>query len=68
MRAIWIVQKNLPDRIAALSSRGVHFEIDGSGHYIQLDRPSAVISAVDEVVDQARYSAHHERSSANNVP
>jgi hypothetical protein len=26
-----------------------------SGHYIQIDQPSAVISAVDEVVDRARY-------------
>jgi pimeloyl-ACP methyl ester carboxylesterase len=57
LHAIWLAGKELHDRIAALSSRGVSFVIRGSGHYIQLDQPSAVISAVDEVVDQARYGA-----------
>lgn len=39
---------------AALSSRGVHQEVSGSGHYIQLDRPDVVIAAVDRVVAQVR--------------
>ena len=44
------------DRIAALSSRGVNFVVPGAAHFIQLDRPSYVVSAIDEVVDQARAS------------
>ena len=53
--AMWVDEVHLQERVAALSSSGVHYVVDGSGHYIQKDRPSAVISAVDEVVDQARY-------------
>jgi pimeloyl-ACP methyl ester carboxylesterase len=54
-RAIWIAQGHVHSRIAALSSRGVNLAVDGSGHSIQIDRPSAVISAVNRVVDQARH-------------
>ena len=36
--------------LARLSSRGVHRIIKGSGHEIQLDKPQAVIDAVDEVL------------------
>jgi hypothetical protein len=43
-------------------------DLDGSGHAIQKDRPSAVISAVDEVVDQARYAWRPERSSRQPIP
>ncbi len=57
-RAAWILGKRLHDRIAALSSRGINFVIAGSEHAIQIDHPFAVISAVDEVEDQARYSVH----------
>jgi pimeloyl-ACP methyl ester carboxylesterase len=32
--------------IAALSSRGVHRVVEGSGHWIQLDRPEQVIAAL----------------------
>ena len=53
-RAIWEELGHLHERIAALSSRGVHRVVAGSGHRIQLEGPTAVISAVDEVVDQAR--------------
>jgi pimeloyl-ACP methyl ester carboxylesterase len=38
--------------LAHLSSRGVHRIVKGSGHEIQLDRPQAVIDAVDEVLRQ----------------
>ena len=38
------------EALAHLSSRGVHRFIDGSGHEIQLDKPQAVIDAVDEVL------------------
>src|ERR1700681_112703 len=44
------------DRVAALSSRGVNRTVPGAAHFIQLDRPSSVVAAVDEVVDRARSS------------
>jgi hypothetical protein len=49
--------KKLHDKIASLSSVGVNFVIADSGHVIEFDRPMAVISAVDEVVDRARHRA-----------
>lgn len=36
--------------LAPLSLRGVHRIIKGSGHEIQLDKPQAIIDAVDEVL------------------
>ena len=42
------------DGMAALSSRGVNRVVPGSGHFIQLEQPQAVIDAVDEVVGQVR--------------
>jgi pimeloyl-ACP methyl ester carboxylesterase len=41
------------DAIAALSSRGRNQVVPGSGHFIQLEQPQAVIDAVDEVVAEA---------------
>jgi pimeloyl-ACP methyl ester carboxylesterase len=46
---VWIA---LHEALARLSSRGVHRIIKGSGHQIQLDKPQAVIDAVDEVLRQ----------------
>jgi pimeloyl-ACP methyl ester carboxylesterase len=43
--------------LAHLSTRGVHRVIKGSGHEIQLDKPQAVIDAVDEVLGQLRAGA-----------
>lgn len=43
--------------LARLSSRGAHRIVEGSGHVIQLDRPQAVIDAVDEVLSQLRAAA-----------
>jgi len=40
--------------LAALSSRGVQRPVPDSGHYIQFDRPDAVIAAIEEVVTAAR--------------
>jgi hypothetical protein len=40
------------EALAHLSSRGVHRVIEDSGHEIQLDKPQAVIDAVDEVLRQ----------------
>jgi pimeloyl-ACP methyl ester carboxylesterase len=42
------------NRIARLSSVGVNYIVHHSGHFIQEDRPSVVVSAVSEVVSQAR--------------
>jgi pimeloyl-ACP methyl ester carboxylesterase len=50
----WIT---LHEALAHLSSRGVHRMIEGSGHEIQLDKPQAVIDAVDEVFRQLRAGA-----------
>jgi pimeloyl-ACP methyl ester carboxylesterase len=43
--------------LAHLSSRGIHRMIKGSGHEIQLDKPQAVIDAVDEVLGEIRAGA-----------
>ena len=43
--------------LARLSSRGVHRIIKGSGHEIQLDKPQAVVDAVDEVLRELRAGA-----------
>ena len=42
------------DALAALSIRGVNTRIPGAGHYIQQDKPQAVIDAVDQAVAEAR--------------
>jgi len=41
--------------LAKLSHRGVDFVVQGSTQDVPIDRPTAVVSAIDEVVDQARY-------------
>ena len=51
---VWIA---LHEALAHLSSRGVHRIIKGSGHHIQLDKPQAVIDAVDEVLRQLHTGA-----------
>jgi pimeloyl-ACP methyl ester carboxylesterase len=43
--------------LARLSSRGVHRVIKGSGHEIQIDKPQAVIDAVDEVLRELQVGA-----------
>lgn len=54
-RAMWVAKDKAAERVAALSTVGAHFVIAGSPHAIQFFNPAVVISAVDEVVDQARY-------------
>jgi pimeloyl-ACP methyl ester carboxylesterase len=44
----------LHESVARLSSRGSHRVVQDAGHYIQLDQPDAVVTAVLEVVEQAR--------------
>jgi len=50
----WFAQH---EALAHLSSRGVHRVIEASGHEIQLDKPQAVIDAVDEVLHQLHAGA-----------
>lgn len=50
----WLAQH---EALAHLSSRGVHRFIEGSDHHIQLDKPQAVIDAVDDVLSQVRAGA-----------
>jgi len=50
----WLAQH---EALAHLSSRGIHRFIKGSGHHIQLDKPQAVIDAVDVVLSQLRAGA-----------
>jgi len=47
----WLAQH---EALAHLSSRGVHRFIKGSDHEIQLEKPQAVIDAVDDVLRQVR--------------
>ena len=42
------------DRIAALSSRGANTIVPGARHYVQIDRPEAVVDAVRLVVEATR--------------
>jgi pimeloyl-ACP methyl ester carboxylesterase len=57
-RAGWVAKDKVEEHMASLSTVGAHFVVAGSSHAILLDHPSAVISAIDEVVDQARYNRH----------
>lgn len=43
------------DSVARRSSVGVNFIVDHAGHFIQVDRPSVVISAIAEVLNQVRH-------------
>ncbi len=56
--AEWIVWNKLHDGVAKLSTIGVNRVVSGANHYIQLDRPGAVVDAVAEVVTAARRPTH----------
>jgi pimeloyl-ACP methyl ester carboxylesterase len=40
--------------MTALSTAGQHRTIEGAGHFIQRDKPQAVIDAVNDVVKAVR--------------
>jgi pimeloyl-ACP methyl ester carboxylesterase len=42
--------KQMHGELASLSTRGVDRMVPGSGHYVQIDQPQALIDAVSEVV------------------
>ena len=53
---VWIA---MHEALAHLSMRGVHRIIKGSGHEIQLDKPQALIDAVDEVLREIHSGTRH---------
>jgi pimeloyl-ACP methyl ester carboxylesterase len=59
---VWNAWKQMHDRVAALSSRGANVVVPGSGHFIQFDKPAAVVSAVEKVVHQVRAAARPSSS------
>jgi pimeloyl-ACP methyl ester carboxylesterase len=48
------VIKQMHGELAASSTRGLDRIVPGSGHYVQLDKPQAVIDAVAEVVAEVK--------------
>ncbi|HEY4275312.1 MAG TPA: alpha/beta hydrolase, partial [Rhizomicrobium sp.] len=51
MKSLW---KRGHDALAARSTRGENIVLADSTHWVQLDRPDAVVDAIREVVSQAR--------------
>jgi pimeloyl-ACP methyl ester carboxylesterase len=51
---LWL---DLHNDMASWSSRSTHRVLDDAGHYIQFDRPDAVVTAIREVVDGVRSEA-----------
>jgi pimeloyl-ACP methyl ester carboxylesterase len=52
---LWLA---MHERMASLSSRGVHRVIPGARHHIERSNPEAVIAAVNEIIAAARAGAH----------
>lgn len=50
----WTLWNRMHGEVARLSTIGSHRVVEGANHYIQLDRPDAVVEAVHEVVMAAR--------------
>jgi pimeloyl-ACP methyl ester carboxylesterase len=48
--------EQMQEELTHLSSRGTRTIAKNSSHYIQLDRPDAVVEAIRSVVDQARHN------------
>lgn len=42
------------DELAGLSARGTNRLVEGTGHQIQLEKPAAVISVIDQMIDNVR--------------
>ena len=51
----WVQREN---EIASLSSSGVNKVIPNTGHFIQLQQPTAVIEAIDQVLNAAKEQQH----------
>jgi hypothetical protein len=54
LNSVWL---DLQNDIASWSSRSTHRILGDAGHYIQFDRPDAVVTAIREVVDGVRSDA-----------
>ena len=52
--AEWHLVKEMHARIAGLSRAGSHRVVEGADHYIQLEKPDAVLSAVAEVIRRTK--------------
>ena len=50
----WKLWNGLHDKLAKLSAVGINRVVPGSGHYVHLDKPDAVVNAVSEVVKAAQ--------------
>jgi hypothetical protein len=50
----------MQEELAHLSTRGTQTVVKGSSHYIQIDRPEAVIAAVRDIVTRAQPTASHQ--------
>jgi pimeloyl-ACP methyl ester carboxylesterase len=55
--------EKMQEEMAHLSTRGTQSIAKGSAHYIQVDRPDAVIDAVRTVVGQARQSGDESQNT-----
>lgn len=58
LHAAWV---KMHDDMATLSPRGVNLIVQGAGHTIQMDKPAAVITAVEGVVATLRAEAATRR-------
>jgi pimeloyl-ACP methyl ester carboxylesterase len=56
-------KRRLHDDQATWSRRGRHEIVAGAGHYIQFDRPNAVIGAAREVILAARFRSTNDREA-----
>ena len=50
LHEIW---QDLQRELANLSSNGIYSVVESSGHFIQRDRPEAVMDAIRQVLDSA---------------
>ena len=55
--------EKMQEELAHLSTRGRQSIVKGSAHYIQIDRPDAVVAAIRDVVGQGRQSQTPQDSS-----
>ena len=54
-KAINEAWEKMQEELAHLSTRGTQTVVKNSGHYIQLDRPDAVVAAVHDVIERAAH-------------
>jgi hypothetical protein len=62
---IW---KGLHQEVASRSTRGQALVVEGSGHMMMLDRPNAIVAAVDRVASAAIGSIKTNVGSSHSLP